>query len=114
MISWFNLISSVLENPAHVDISIPQNWVPHPTQEGFRWRPAEWRGQIPFRDYEIVLEDGKSIHVSEFQHEYKVHWDYISPSVDPIEHLRLDAPFWYAILISIVENMAAINESYNK
>jgi hypothetical protein len=93
MNSWFEIIPSILQNPPHVDISIPNHLVREPTQEGFRETLGDLQGQI--KDYELTLKDGKRIHVRKFDKFYRVHWDRFSPVIDPINHMRYDAPHWW-------------------
>lgn len=58
-------------------------------------------GQIS--DYRIVLRgDPRSIHIKEYDTFYKVHWDYMDPSINPILHILLDAPHWLERALDIV------------
>ena len=93
MNSWIKIIPSILKKPPHIDVSIPHHLVPEPTQEGFRETIGDPQGQK--KDYELTLKDGKRIHVRKFHKNYRVHWDWFSPAIDPINHLRYDAPHWW-------------------
>ncbi len=84
----------------HRDLKIPKHLVRHPLDEGFVETLGEPQGQI--MDYELTLADGRRIHVREFEDHYAVHWDKISPKVDPVEHLRVDAPDWWVLLAGFI------------
>ncbi len=74
-------------------MSTPNHLVPEPKQEGFRETMGDPQGQG--KDYEFTLQDGKRIHVRKFDKNYRVHWDWFSPTKDPINHMRNDAPHWW-------------------
>ena len=93
MNSWINVIPSILQKPPHVDVLIPKHLVPEPTREGFRETIGDPQGQK--KDYELTLQDGKRIHVRKFTRNYRAHWDWFSPAIDPINHMRYDAPHWW-------------------
>jgi len=100
MLSWRDFICKILENPPHVDITISKHLVANPLEEGFTETfLSEPQGQL--RDYELILPDGKRIHIREFKDRYRAHWDIVSPSVDVLEHLRRDAPHWPITLCSL-------------
>jgi hypothetical protein len=99
MNSWIEIIPSILRKPPHVDMSIPNYLVPEPTQEGFKETLGDLQGQT--KDYELTLQDGKRIHVRKFDKTYRVHWDWFSPVIDPINHMRYDAPHWWIALCTL-------------
>lgn len=97
---WRYYIPVILSKPPHEDIDIPVYLVPNPKEAGFRETSGDpFRGQI--EDYESTLQDGKRIHVRELHNLYKAHWDRVSPLVDPIGHLRRDAPGWWIALCGL-------------
>ncbi|AEA46346.1 hypothetical protein [Archaeoglobus veneficus] len=100
MSSWGEVVSRVLRMDAHVDIVIPKHIVPNPIVAGFIETVGENQGQM--KDYELTLPDGRRIHVREYEHCYKVHWDKVSPLVNPVEHLRRDAPDWWKVLLALL------------
>ena len=89
---------NVLSLPPHKPIYYLKDEMPHPLILGFQNDNGEPDGQLA--DYRFVLEDGKSIHVKEYEEHYSVHWDWVDPRKDWIEHLRRDAPVWYTLLCS--------------
>lgn len=97
MHEWVSIIRKVLALKPHEDILVPKASVKHPLTIGFRRSIGEPKGQSA--DYRLRLSDGKSIHVREYRDCYKVHWDMVDPSVDPIRHLKYDAPHWYKMII---------------
>jgi len=98
--SWGEIVLKVLRMDAHEDIVIPKYSVPNPVVVGFIETIGENKGQK--KDYELTLLDGRRIHVREYEHCYKVHWDKISPLVNLIEHLRRDAPDWWKIMLALL------------
>jgi len=43
-------------------------------------------------DYRRLLSGGRGLHVKVFRNHYEAHIDEVHPDVNPIEHLRQDAP----------------------
>ena len=82
-----------MAQPPHADIEVSSAEVVEPSQEGIRAALGEPRGQL--KDYEINLPDDRRVHIRKFKESYLAHWDFVSPSVNPLEHLRRDAPPWY-------------------
>jgi len=114
MISWRILIHKVLKNPPHKDALIPKHIVKDPLEEGFFETLGEPQGQM--KDYELTLSDGRRIHVREFKDHYKVHWDKMSPRINPIDHLRYDAPHWWILILFGVGALAEylVSKNINK
>jgi hypothetical protein len=96
VVEWSPIIREVLSLPPHVDIVVPK--IPLPKEA--RRTLGEFRGQVA--DWEIKLEDGRRIHIVEFEDCYKVHWDLVSPHENPIGHLRKDAKHWYDLLLDVL------------
>lgn len=97
--SWVAIINEVLKRKAHENIIVPKHEIVPPLEDPiirFEETMGEPRGQL--RDYEYTLPDGRRIHVREFNNYYEVHWDYVSPKIDPIGHLVLDAPHWLKLI----------------
>ena len=100
MVSWKTVICEVLKNPAYEDVVVPKNEVPHPLKEGFITIVGVSQGQLG--DYEYILPDGRRIYVQEFEDYYKVHWDYVSPRINSIEHLKGNTSHWLILLSFLV------------
>ena len=47
-----------------------------------------------FADYRLPLDDGREVHVREFDSVYTAHLDQVSAVRNPIGHLISDAPHW--------------------
>lgn len=96
MYSWTYVERLVFSKPVHEDVIVPVNEIPNPHQNGYFISIGDFQGQE--YDLEKAFEDGRRIHVRKFEDCYKVHWDFFSPVLDPINHLRHDSPEWYVIL----------------
>lgn len=94
---WSNIVPKVLQNRPHKEISVPIEFIPDPVAVGTPQRLGDFKGQSS--DYGIPLQNGEEIHLRKYLAEYRIHSDIISPSVNWLEHLRLDAPHWYIILM---------------
>jgi len=66
--------------------------VTHPAECGFVRTIGAPKGQIA--DWELVIEKGR-IHVREYNDRFEIHWDSVSPLIDPEGHLKEDAPKYY-------------------
>jgi len=64
--------------------------LPHPQVVGMTLSIGLPEGQVA--DYRYAFSDGSGVHVKDFGGHYQVHLDEVHPGVDPIEHLRRDAP----------------------
>jgi len=64
----------------------------HPLEAGFVNSIGDAAGQTA--NYRLPLEDGKEVHVKEFEDNYRLHWDLVSAIKNPIGHLFSDAPHW--------------------
>jgi len=89
---WDEIIRRVLSLSPHVEITVK---APHPSSFGFKRTLGSPKGQKG--DWELMLADGRRIHVREYEGFYKVHWDFVSPSASIRGHLEKDAPEWKAI-----------------
>lgn len=94
--NWNGVISTVLTLPKHEDLLVEKWMVPEIPQE-FKPRFGDSDGQI--EDYGYALEDGKGIHIKEYDTYYKVHWDERDPGKDPLGHLIKDAPHWLVVIL---------------
>lgn len=95
------IIRIVLSLPPHRDLTvIKSDWK---LPEDARKTLGEPRGQKA--DWEITLKDGRRIHVVEFDKYYKIHWDLVSPCVNPLGHLRKDARHWYELLADFLSKL---------
>ena len=93
MYSWTYIEQIDLTKPVYVDVSIADTDCPDPAQNGYVKTLGEPQGQEA--DYEKPFSDGKRIHLRKYKGVYKAHWDFFSPIISPIQHLRYDAPGWY-------------------
>jgi hypothetical protein len=50
---------------------------------------------------EYTLSDGSRLHFIDKGDYWEVHWDEVSPLVNPIEHLRRDAPHYWILLTAV-------------
>jgi len=91
--------SLILSNPPHEDIVVPCSNVTKPEDNGYSVTIGEYQGQDI--DYEKRFTDGKRIHVRKFKDVYQAHWDIFSPIINPIQHLRYDAPHWWVTLCAL-------------
>lgn len=96
---WRTAITAVLQGVAHRDFVLPKAGAPHPIDIGMGESVGEPQGQLA--DYRMPL-DGKSIHVREYECEYRLHWDMFHPAADWVNHLRYDAPRWWVALTTTV------------
>ncbi len=95
-----NLLKLILSLPPHQNVVVPKHMLRLEDLPVRRTLGELIPGKIA--DYEITLKDGRRIHILEFEDYYLIHWDRASPYVDPIKHLKEDAPHWYAVIESII------------
>jgi len=94
-----DIIRIVLNLPPHEELVVSKSkWRLPPDAKKTL---GELRGQIA--DWEITLDDERRIHIVEFEDHYMIHWDFVSPHVNPLKHLRLDAKHWYDLLITVLK-----------
>ncbi len=93
---WRGQYSTLLWGPVHSDITIPK-WLPHPLSAGFVRSVGETAGQLA--DYRLPLDDGREVHVREFDSIYTAHLDQVSALRNPIGHLMSDAPHWIGLAL---------------
>ncbi|HJU14237.1 MAG TPA: hypothetical protein VJ792_07265 [Candidatus Nitrosotalea sp.] len=94
--TWEQMIGTSLRYPAHTDIIVEKHMVPI-LPEYFTKRIGDIDGQKA--DYGASLDDGRGIHVKEYDRHYKIHWDKKDPQRDPVGHLYHDAPHWLAAIL---------------
>lgn len=99
-LSWPKIFRLVQEHPAHTDVILPKDGLPHPKRAGLAKKAGVPHGQLA--DYRKTLPNGRSIHIREYQSYYKVHWDNHDPGTDLVGHLVHDAPEWWFSLIGAV------------
>lgn len=88
----------------HASITINKTSIEHPLKAGLKKTIGEPAGQIA--DYEYIFSDGSRVHVREYENVYEIHWDILSPTVDPIGHLICDAPHVpLSILYGMIEGL---------
>ena len=92
---WRRIIARVLRLPPGKSIRIPKGVVPRPETQGFI---PTIGAKINARHWELPLPDGGRVHVEEYDDFYLVHRDKVSPLINPVEHLRRDAPWIWTLL----------------
>ncbi|MGB9760529.1 MAG: hypothetical protein ACPLZG_11940 [Thermoproteota archaeon] len=97
---WSFYIPLILSKPAHEDIVVLSSYVVNPKEDGLRETMGSFQGEIA--NYELTLQDGRRIHVREFNGYYTAHWDKYSPLMNPIKHLQYDAPDCWILLGALV------------
>ncbi len=110
MYSWTHIEQIVFTKPAHVDVSIAADEIPDPTQNGYMRSLGDYQGQEA--DYEKPFTNGKRIHLRKYKGVYKAHWDFFSPLLSPIQHLRYDSPEWY--VFSTTMGFSALGASFTE
>ena len=89
--SWDSVIRELRSKRPLAAVRIPKDWFPHPLRiKGMRQGIGLLRGQSA--DYRMRLPDGGALHVREYPAYYKAHLDQVDPVLDPLDHLRRDAP----------------------
>lgn len=90
-VHWIKFIKKVLSMPKHTELKIPKYLVPSPTEIGFKKTDlGDLKGAKS--QYRLMLEDGRSLHLLEYDSYYTLHWDEKDPRIDPLGHLLFDAP----------------------
>lgn len=93
VLTWRMICNKVLnEASARENLTVPKESLPHPEVVGLPSSIGAPKGQTA--DYRISCNNGTCVHIREFNHHYKIHWDEKDPSQDPIGHLTHDAPAW--------------------
>lgn len=95
MDAWRQQYYPVLWQPAHAEITVSKWSVPHPLQAGFVASVGEASGQNA--DFRLPLDDGREIHLREYDDHYTLHWDQVSAVKNPLGHLITDAPHWIIV-----------------
>lgn len=93
---WSSAIDHALSLPVHQDLELSKQDLPHPTEAGFVLSVGDPAGQQA--DYRLPLDDGRGVHVKEYEITYKIHWDHKDPGRDIIGHIVEDAPHWLPII----------------
>jgi hypothetical protein len=93
--SWFVYENVVLQKPPHEDLRIEKMYVEHPSAEGYTESIGDPLGQK--NDFRKGFEDGRGVHVREYEDHYLIHWDKIDPNQNPFGHIITDAPHWIVI-----------------
>ncbi len=99
MYTWTHIEQIVFSKPVHEDVTIHHDEAPDPTQNGYFRSIGDPQGQEA--DYEKTFSDGKRIHLKKYTDCYQAHWDFFSPILSPVQHLRYDAPGWYVLLSAL-------------
>jgi len=96
-VDWLDVARALARLGVGVEVELGKDLLPHPSSmEGFQLSLGLPRGQVA--DYRMGLEDGRCLHVVEYQDHYAVHLDSTDPSRDPLGHLLRDSPPWLALL----------------
>src|SRR5712692_4752183 len=104
MDAWRRQYSPILWQPVHAEAVVWKWSVPHPNEAGFFPSLGEAAGQKA--DFRLPLDDGREIHVREYDLHYTIHWYQVSAIKNPIGHLLSDAPHW--ILLGLAGVFLAI------
>ena len=96
--SWSEVLSEVLLKPAHQNLYVPKENLPHPRSIGISKVRGIPRGQMA--EYRVPHDRGRSIHIREYRNYYAIHWDKHEPKFGfgLIQHLRCDTHYWWIIL----------------
>jgi len=94
--SWRQQYRPVLGLPLPCEATVSKWVVSHPLEAGFVSSIGEAAGQKA--DFRLPLDDGREIHVREYDEHYTVHWDQVSAIRNPIGHLVADAPHWILVV----------------
>jgi len=78
-----------LSQGAHQEVRIRPIPEAHLVDLGYRRSLGTPKGQRA--DYRKPLDDGRGLHVREYEDHMRVHWDRTAPSVDRVVHLVDDA-----------------------
>jgi hypothetical protein len=97
MLTWNYVTIEVLRRPCHTDLKVKKTEIAHPSRCGFYLGTGEPQGQGA--DYRKCLQDGKGLHIREYEEYYLIHWDKVDPS-NFIGHLIEDAPHWIPLIVS--------------
>lgn len=88
--SWQDVASILLREPVGTTLRFRKGLLVHPTRAGMTASIGLPQGQIA--DFRGRLLEGRGLHVKDFDSHYEAHIDAVHPAVNPIEHLRQDAP----------------------
>lgn len=94
---WMSIIQEALAHPAHTDLTIDKEAVPHPSDWEFEEGGGKPVGQES--NYRLALPDERGIHVKGYEDHYKIHWDKVAPSQNGLGHLLSDAPVETALAL---------------
>ena len=105
-LSWGRLIKHLAEHGPGIKVKVPKDRIEHPLKVGFR----KSIGLHFYRkNYRLALPDGSCVHVEETKDHYIVHVDVKDPGLNPIDHLRQDAPgLWAALWAGVGLSAGAI------
>ena len=88
--SWTEVLSILRSYSPGTSIKVPKGMLPHPTT--FAMQPSMGLPAGQVGDYRRQLVDGAGLHARDYGGYYLVHIDRVHPAVNPVEHLRRDAP----------------------
>ncbi len=88
--SWRDVATSLWHQPAGTILCLRKGLLVHPRRAGMKQSIGLPEGQLA--DYRRLLSGGRGLHVKVFRNHYEAHIDEVHPDVNPIEHLRQDAP----------------------
>jgi len=88
--SWQDVVRALSHRPAGTILRVRKGILTHPRRAGMmasvglpEGQSADWRKRLP---------GGRGLHVKVFGDHYEAHIDRVHPDVNPVEHLRQDAP----------------------
>ncbi len=88
--TWAAVVEVLMRRPWRNPIRVAKSQLPHPRAVGMKPSVGMPLGQVA--DYRYALESNAGLHVRDFGHYWEAHLDEVHPDVDPVEHVRRDAP----------------------
>lgn len=78
MFTWNYVVVEVLHQPCHTNLKVRKTEIAHPSRSSFYLSTGEPQGQLA--DYRKCLQDGRGLHIREYEEYYLIHWDKVDPS----------------------------------
>ena len=90
---WDAVVHYVVENTeAHTDVGVSKAALPNPEQDSLNFYSSTGLDGSTEGDYRLRIEDGRGVHIKEYDDRYAVHWDRVDPRENAIGHIAQDAP----------------------
>ncbi len=88
--TWQDVVLALSHRPAGTILRLRKGLLVHPRRAGMKPSVGLPEGQSA--DWRRRLAGGRGLHVKVFRDHYEAHIDRVHPDVNPVEHLRQDAP----------------------